>query len=117
MQVVTDAPATMVVVVADPDRLSRRKARKLAYQFRGGKRAARYRDYLANVPGAFWVRGRRLIRLPAVGKQTVTTIHSKDAAKSIRALLRQGSRRVISYEDPPEHLISAVVLTPPVGSE
>lgn len=55
--------------------MSRRKARKLAYQYKGGTRRQRYLAFLTGFDSGFVVVGKRLVRVPKFGPTIFTTLH------------------------------------------
>lgn len=67
-------------------KLSRRKARKLAYRYKGSSRGKRYRDFLAGDLSGFEVDGKRLVRMLKVLRKRTLTIHAADASEIVRRL-------------------------------
>jgi hypothetical protein len=57
--------------------LSRRKARKLAYQYKGGNRSVRYIDFLAERMTDFWIEGKRLVREPKTMRAKAIVLHAE----------------------------------------
>lgn len=87
------------IVLGELKQLSRRRARKLAYQYRGGKRAQRYQQYLSGQADGFWLCGKRLVRFPQFGPGIVHTFHADSVAANLSKL---GFYRAYSIEYPPE---------------
>lgn len=90
--------------------LSRRKARKLAYQYRGSRRGQWYANYLAGNQAGFYICRNRLRRLPKAERVSFVTAHCEGAAMAIQ----NATARAKSYsiEDPPEYRIAGVTSFP-----
>lgn len=89
-----------IIVLGEGRALSRRKAKKLAYHYRGSSRGHRYADFLSGKQGGFYVRNNRLCRLSKAGRVTIMSVHSEDAAHGIRNAME--SITTYSIESPHE---------------
>lgn len=70
-----------MIFIGEKTPLSRRKARKLAYRYRGSSRGDRYRDFLNGALVGFYKRGSRLVRIPTsvldIGNPTFVTLQPR----------------------------------------
>lgn len=90
-------------------KLSRRRARKLAYQYRGGRRGRWYRDFLAGTAKNLVVVGRRLVQFDRMKFPLSAVYAGKALQKSIcrMTVAAHNPRQAFAIEDPPEHRIPA----------
>lgn len=100
-----------IIRIEEKDKLSKRKARKLAWLYRGSSRGKRYKDFLAGENRwAFYSHNRRLYRFPTFGKTTIVTVHSVGVTTALEGLLAKQkpysieapAERVLRIEDTPE---------------
>lgn len=84
--------------------LSRRKARKLAYQYKGGNRSVRYVDFLAGRMTGFWIEGKRLVREPKTMRAKTIVLHA-DSVGATNAY-RENLNQPVHLFDPTAELVS-----------
>ena len=65
-------------------KLSRRKARKLAYRYKGSSRGQRYHAFLAGDLAGFEFDGKRLVRLMKVLRHRTLTLHAAGTSAIVR---------------------------------
>ena len=65
-------------------KLSRRKARKLAYRYKGSSRGYRYLAFLAGDVRGFEVHGKRLVRTLKVLRKRLSTLHAVGTSATVR---------------------------------
>lgn len=99
-----------MIVIGAEGLLSRRKARKLAYQYRGSRRGQGYANYLAGNQAGFYICRNRLYRLPKFERVILGAVHSEGAAIVIRSAM--AGAKSYSIEDPPEYRIAGVTSHP-----
>jgi hypothetical protein len=64
--------------------LSRRKARKLAYRYKGSSRGDRYRAFLAGQLDGFEVHGKGLVRTLKILRRSTQAFHMASTSEAIR---------------------------------
>lgn len=99
-----------MIVIGAKGLLSRRKARKLAYLYRGSRRGQWYANYLAGNQAGFYICRTRLRRLPKAGRISFVTVHAESPVMVIRNAM--AGAKSYSIEDPPEYRISGVTSYP-----
>ena len=97
-----------VITIGEIRKLSRRKARKLAYRYRGSRRGLWYKRYLAEDTHGFFVVNNRLVQFPRrIGPPVMHTYHSADAMALVK-MMKDSGASVFSIETPDEVNFSGI---------
>lgn len=80
-----------VITIGEIRGLSRRKARKLAHQYRGSRRGEWYSRWLTGDHSGFYAHNKRLCCLPKTGRSMMITVHSAEAGTAIQKMLAGGA--------------------------